>query len=159
MGTRFQAAARRLLDEQGKLTRFFKANLPEMDDQAGEVSLYLLSVIIRIFQECGGRLGRVGPAEIDAATKKIQAAAKSLLPAGEDFPARVREVADRAQPHILDEALEALFERAERKEGEVDLAHPQAGLVFLMLWAAVEALELAWSAPPSPGWAAPAEAG
>ena len=155
----FQPVARRLLEDQARLLRFFKSNLPQMENQAGEVSLYLLAVIVRIFEQCGGRLKRIGPAEIEAATAVIQGAAGTLLPAGDDFPARVREVSGRAQPHILDEALNALFEREERKEQEVDLGPPQAALVFLMLWAAVEALDRGWTAPGAPDWAEPAEAG
>ncbi len=155
----FQPVAKRLLEDQARLLRFFKANLPAMQNQTGEVSLYLLAVVVRIFDQCGGRLARVGPGEIAAATKKIQAAAGSLLPAGEDFPERVRAIADRAQPHILDEALHALFEREEKREAEVELDVDQAARVFLMLWAATEALDLAWSAPPSPDWARATEPG
>ena len=99
-------------------------------------------------------IGRVGPDEIAIATKKIQAAAPALLPWDAEFPARVRTIADRAQPHILDEALNALFEREEKQANEVDLDMEQAGRVFLMLWAATEALDAAWRAPASPEWAA-----
>ena len=159
MGMSFQTVARRSLEDQARLLRFFKSNLPQMDGQAGEVSLYLLAVVVRVFDQCGGRMKRVGAAEIEAATRKIQAHGRSLLPGDEGFPARVRQVADRAQPHLLDEALHALFEREERREEEVEIPPPQAALVFMMLWAAVEALELAWSAPPSPEWATGSEAG
>jgi hypothetical protein len=154
LGASFQPIAKRLLDDQARLVRFFKGNLPQMDDQAGEVSLYLLAVIVRIYSKCGGRLAKVGQAEIELATKKIAGAARGLLPWDAGFPERVRGLADRAQPHILDEALHALFERAERQENEVDLDLEQAGRVFLMLWAATEALDAAWRAPASPEWAA-----
>jgi hypothetical protein len=152
LGASFQPIAKRLLEDQARLLRFFKSNLPQMEDQTGEVSLYLLSVIVRIFSKCGGKLGRVGPAEIDTATRKIAAAAPKLLPWDKDFPDRVRAIADRAQPHILDEALNALFEREERQANEVDLDLEQSGRVFLMLWAATEALEAAWRAPKDPEW-------
>jgi hypothetical protein len=49
--------------------------------------------------------------------------------------------------------MHALFERDEKVDGEVDLDLDQAGRVFLMLWAATEALEAAWSAPSAPDWA------
>ena len=155
LGASFQPVAKRALEDQNKLLRFFRANLPQMDNQSGEVSLYLLAVIVRIFQQCGGKLGRVGDTEVALATARLQAAAKATLPFDEGFPERVRAVADRAQPHILDEALEALFERAERQANEVELEREQSGRVFLMLWAATEALEAAWSAPRKPDWAEP----
>lgn len=153
LGASFQPIAKRLLEDQARLLRFFRGNLPQMDEQAGEVSLYLLAVIVRIFDQCGGKLARVGPREIEIATKKIAGATRGLLPWDGGFPERVRSVTDRAQPHILDEALNALFEREEKKDNEVDLDLEQAGRVFLMLWAATEALDAAWRAPLAPAWA------
>ena len=47
----------------------------------------------------------------------------------------------------------SLFEREEKKSNEVDLDIEQSGRVFLMLWAATEALDAAWRAPASPEWA------
>lgn len=153
LGASFQPVAKRTLEDQARLLRFFKANLGDMPGSSGEVSLYLLAVVVRIFQQCGGRVAKVGPADIEAATRRIGAHAASLLPADETFPERVRAIADRAQPHILDEALHALFEREERREDEVELDHDASARVFLMLWAATEALDAAWSAPAAPDWA------
>ncbi len=154
LGASFQPVAKRALENQNKLLRFFRGNLPQMDDQAGEVSLYLLAVIVRIFEQCGGKLVRVGDKEIAHATKVIGSVSKQVLPFDDGFAGRVRAVTGRAQPHILDEALNALFEREERQENEVELDHDQSGRVFLMLWAATEALEAAWTAPKDPEWAA-----
>ena len=156
MGISFQPVARRILEDQARLVKFFRSNLPQMDAQSGEVSLYLFTVVVRIFQQCGGKLPRVGPKEIEAATAKIGQHARTLMPADAGFPERVRGVGDRAQPHILDEALHALFEREEKKDEEIELDEAQAARVFLMLWAATEALDLAWTAPTSPDWADPA---
>ncbi|GDX78263.1 hypothetical protein LBMAG42_00740 [Deltaproteobacteria bacterium] len=153
-GLAFQSIARRLVEDQSRLGRFFKANIPQMPGQSGEVALYLLAVVIRLFEKGGGRLGRVGAKEIDAATAKIQSHAKALRPGQEGFADRVREIADRAQPHILDEALHALIENQEKKAEEVEMSPEDGALVFLMLWAATEALELAWKAPANPEWAA-----
>lgn len=153
-GMSFQPAAKRALENQSRLVRFFRGNLPQMAAQPGEVSLYLLAVIVRIFEQCGGKVERVAAPEIERATAKVHAAAKAagLFPVTADFPARVRSVADRAQPHILDEALHALFEREERKDQEIEMDAEQSALVFLMLWAATEALDAAWRAPRTPVW-------
>ena len=153
-GLAFQSVARRILEDQARLARFFKSNIPVMPGQSGEVSLYLLSVVVRLFERAGGRMGRIGSKEIDAATKKIQTYAALLMPADAGFPNRVRNVDERCQPHILDEALHALFEREEKKEEEVDMPPEQAALVFLMLWAATEACNLAWTPPKNPEWSA-----
>lgn len=146
-GASFQPIAKRLLENQPALMRFFKNNMSAMDYNTGEVSLYLLSVVLRIFDRCGGRLRKVSAEELDAVTRRIQPIAVGLLPADDDFPERLRGVASRAQPHILDEALFALFERSERKANEVDLNRSQAIRVFLMLWAATEALDANWRGP------------
>ena len=154
-GLGFQAVARRLVEDQSRLARFFKANVPQMPGQTGEVALYLLAVVIRLFERGGGRLLRVGPKEVEAATAKIHAHARALRAGEPGFADRVREIADRAQPHILDEALHALLEREEKKDEEVEMEPEHAALVFLMLWAATEALELAWQAPAQPAWDQP----
>jgi hypothetical protein len=150
----FQSIAQRILSEQPRLLRFFKANLNAMAPQTGEVSLYLLAVVVQIFARSGGKLGRVDGAAIDAATQRIQGVGAGLLPADKDFPARVRGVDWRAQPHILDEALHALFEREERKDNEVSVPPDQSALLFFMLWAGTEALDQAWKAPATPEWSA-----
>lgn len=155
LGTSFQPIARRLLEEQPRLLRFFNQNLPHMENQPGEVSLYLLAVVLRIFQRAGGRLPRLGKEDVDRAAARVMAAARGFLPGDKGFPDRVRAVADRAQPHILDEALWALFEREERKDNEVDVPPQQAALIFLLLWAAVEALDAGWRAPAAPEWDSP----
>lgn len=152
LGTEFQPIARRLLEEQPKLLKFFKENLPHMEGHTGEVSLYLLSVVVRVFQRVGGKLPRVSAEEMGSAARKVMASARGFLPGDAGFPEKVRTVAGRAQPHLLDEALWALFERDEKKEQEVDVDPQQAALIFLMLWAAVEALDLAWRAPAAPDW-------
>lgn len=149
---RFQATAKRHLDAQPRLVRFFRDNMPDMPGQSGEVSLYLLAVILHIFSVSGGKLGKVGDVEIRNATARILGKAKGWLPGDADFPAKVRTVEDRRQPHILDEALHALFERTEKRAEEVELPVNDSALMFLMLWAATEALDEAWKAPAKAGW-------
>lgn len=147
-----EVAARRALDSQPRLARFFRANIPQMAAEPGEVSLYLLSVVIRVFEGAGGRLGRVGAAEIDAATRRLAAWGPKVLPGDEGLPERVRAIAERAQPHLLDEALHALFERERNLDKEIEIPPAQAALVFLMLWAATEACAAAWRPPANPDW-------
>jgi hypothetical protein len=144
---RYQSIATRLVKEQRRLSRFVKKEIPTIEGQEGQVALYLYTVVIRIFEAYGGALGRVGSREIDAARAKIGAAAAGLLPFDDGFPERVRGVADRAQPHILDESLWALFERDDLEEGELNVDPDKAGLIFLVLWVATEALDAVWEAP------------
>ena len=143
----YRGTATRLLKQQRRLLNFFKANLPAMSAQTGEVSVYLFSVIVQIFEKYGGTLSKVNGRQIDDAAARVQGSVQALLPFDASFPERVRSLEWRAQSAVLDEALWALFEREKKKDGEVDVADDQAGLIFLMLWVATEALDSAWRQP------------
>ncbi len=144
---RFASIASRLIKDQRRLSRFVKKEIPTIAGQDAQVALYLYTVVIHIFDSYGGRLGRVTSEQIDAARAKVSAHAPALLPFDKDFPERVRGVEDRAQPHILDEALHALFEREDIEDHEIPVGEDKAGLIFLILWAATEALDAAWTPP------------
>jgi len=142
-GDAFQPVATRLIKNQRRLSRFFEQNVAEMGPMASQVGLYMLSVSLRIFDQVGGRMGKINGDDIKAATARVQGTAADI------FPERAKTVEWRAQPHLLDEILWALFERDDRTEGEVDLDKDKAALVYLMLWAAIEALDSNWTAPES----------
>ena len=146
-GESFQPIATRLIKHQRRLSRFFEQNVSEMGPMASQVGLYMLSVSLRIFDQVGGRMGKVNSEDLKAATAKVQAAAGDIFPADDTFHERAKTVEWRAQPHLLDEILWALFERDDKTDGEVDLDSDKAALVYLMLWAAVEALDANWTAP------------
>ena len=149
---KFQSTATRLVKEQRRLSRFFEQNFADMGPMPGQVSLYMLSVVLRIFEQMGGRMHKVAGRDIDEAVARIDAVAEQLLPPDRELNARAKAIEWRAQPHILDEVLWALYERDddEKKEGETDLDPEQSALVYTLLWAAVEALDNNWTPPP--GW-------
>ena len=107
-----------MLKDQRRLSKFFEKNVGSLGGQSGEVALYMLAVIVRIYDQVPGRMRKVSGAVIDEASARVNGVTASLLPFDEGFPGRVRGVDWRAQPHILDEALWALFEREEKEEGE-----------------------------------------
>lgn len=146
-GDAFRAVASRLLRDQKRLTNFLKRNMPEIDQSTREVVLYMFAVCVRVFEQYGGRLKKVSGSEIDAAAERVRSLAAEIMPFDGGFPERVRAVEWRAQPHLLDEALWALFEREDREEGELDVPPEQAGMIFLLLWVAVESLNSHWTPP------------
>ena len=146
----FDATATRLIKDQRRLSRFFEQNAEPMGLVAGQVSLYMLSVCIRIFEQAGGRLRKVSGDAIIAARKRVQPMLPALMPADEDFAERAKAIVTRAQPHILDEVLWALYTRPQETDEQADLEPNQKALVYIMLWTAVEALDAAWT--PSKGW-------
>ena len=143
---RFQGTAQRLLKNQKRLTNFIQKNMAQLDAETREVVLYMYAVSLRIFEQKGGRMKKVSGSQIDTTARSLQEKLATLMPFDKDFPSRVREVDERAQEHLLDECLWALFEKEEKDDGEVDVDPNQAGLMFLLLWVAVEVLDANWSA-------------
>jgi hypothetical protein len=143
----FQNTAKRLLKEQKRLTNFMQKNMVHLDPETREVVLYMYAVSLRIFEQKGGRMKKVSGNEINASSTKVNEALSGLTPFNKEFPKRVRTVDWRAQEHLLDECLWALFEKKEKEDGEVDVDPNQAGLMFLLLWVAIETLDGNWAAP------------
>lgn len=143
----FQPVASRLLREQKPLVNFLRKNAAHIGGQEGEVTVYMLAVILRIFEQIGGRMHKASASDAQAAADRISAIADQLLPFDKELPARIRAVEWRAQPHVLDEVLWALYERTEKKEGEVDVDPKKAALIALSLWACTEALDQSWRPP------------
>ncbi len=138
-----QAALTRLLKDQRRLTRFIEQNAEELGPMSGGVSVYLMGVIVRMFDLAGGRLKSATWAQIREAEKRVHSQIESLLPLDETLPERARN-GNRAQPHILDEALRALFEREPESDDEADLDPAESIKTYLLLWVAVEVLDANW---------------
>ena len=144
MGLEFQAIASRLLKEQSSLKNFVDKSFAKIDPLAGQIATYMLSVCIRVFEQKGGKLKKINQADISKAQKVVQRSVSSLLPADDEFHTRAKAIEDRAQNHLLDEVLWALYERDEMKEEEQALDAKQSALIYIMLWTAVEALDSKW---------------
>jgi len=140
-----EAALTRLLKQQRRLTRFLEENRASMAPASAGVAVYLYGVLARIYDLAGGQLRAATWAQVRDAERRVGAAVADLLPIDEGFPERVRAVAWRAQPHILDEALMALFDREEEEEeGEAHLDEGESAKVFLLMWVANEVLDACW---------------
>ena len=144
--TEHQAALQRLLKSQRRISRFVEENAENLNMATGGVAMYMIGVILRLFDLAGGQLRSATWAQVRAAEARVQAAVPELLPLDDGLPARARAIGWRAQPHILDEALMALFER-KPKEGEEELDQIEAFKVYMLMWVATEALAENWKAP------------
>jgi len=140
-----RAAIQRLLREQRRLSKFVEENARSLTGVTGGVAVYLIGVVLRMFDLAGGRMHTISWDEIRNAERRVQPRAMELLPFDDGFVARAKTI-DRAQPHILDEALYALFER-DTKDGEAAMDPEECGKVYLLLWVAVEALHAGWTPP------------
>jgi hypothetical protein len=150
-GDAFQPVAARLVKEQRRLSRFFEQNAEPLGMMNTQVAIYMLSVCMRVFDRVGGRMRKVNGADIKAAQAKVEGLLDAVMPADDGLCDRAKAVDSRAQPHLLDEVLWALYEREDDqlKEGEQTVDPQVSALIYIMLWTAVEALDASWKAPKS----------
>jgi hypothetical protein len=144
-----QSAIQRLVREQRRLSRFVEENAKGMKSGAtGGVAVYLIGVILRMFDLSGGRMRNVTWEDVREAEKRVGGMVDLLLPVDDGLVARARAV-PRAQAHILDEALYALFERDkdQKKEEETPLDDAESLKIYLLMWVAAEALDKNWTPP------------
>ena len=142
-----QASIQRLLRDQRRLSKFVEENAKSLTGVTGGVAVYLIGVVLRMFELAGGRLRTVSWEDVRTAERRIGARAAELLPVDGSFVERARAM-DRRQPHVLDEALYALFER-DAKDGEAPMDPEECAKVYVLLWVAVDALDANWTAPRS----------
>jgi hypothetical protein len=142
-----QVSLMRLLRTQRRLGRFLEENAGQIHHHTRRRGFKLTGVIVRLFELAGGRMRTASWTQIRDAETRIQEAVGSLLPLDKELPSRARAVTWRAQPHILDEALMALFESEELSEGEEDLPLVESLKVYLALWVATEVLDGNWTPP------------
>ena len=142
-----QSAIQRLIRDQRRLSKFVEENAKGMKSKVtGGVAVYLIGVIVRMFDLAGGRMRNVTWEDVRLAEKHVGAQVDSLLPVGDGLPARARAV-PRAQAHVLDEALYALFERDQKVDGEAPLDEAESLKIYLLMWVATEALDKNWTPP------------
>lgn len=149
-----QAALARLLKGQRRLTRFVEENQKSLKPGSAQAATYLTGVVIRMFDLATGDVGQIAWEHIRAAEDKVKGELPKILPFGDGFLERFRG-ANRAQPHILDEAVMALFHNPLAAEGEMELPKGEMTKILLMLWVIVEALDAQWK--PGKGFAGEAD--
>lgn len=135
----------RLLKDHKRLTKWVSEQGENMHPATGGIANYMISVVARIFDLSGGKLKGATWDQIRAVEKRVMAQVGPLLPVDDGFVERARG-AERSQPHILDEALMALFS-SEVGEGEEEPDQGELLKIYLMMWVATEVLNGNWRAP------------
>ena len=146
MGEEFQSIAIRIGKDQKQLLKYLEGQFRSFDPMAGQVAMFMATVCVRVFEQLGKNLDKVGNKHIQAAEKIVRAHTGTLLPANDEFSKRAKEV-ERSQPHLMDEILWALFDRSEEEkmEQEIPLSKKQSAQIYFLLWVAVEALNQRWT--------------
>jgi len=146
MGEEFQSIAIRLTREQKRRMKYLEEQFSSFDPVAGQVAMYMATVCVRVFEQSGARLKKVNSDDIRSAEKLVRENVSKLLPAGDGFVERAKALG-RAQPNLMNEIIWALFERAEDelKDQEAALNDKQSVQIYMLLWVAVEALNVKWA--------------
>ena len=133
-----KAAINYLLTSQRALSRFVAVQAGQVGVGSRRKILFIQGAILRVFDLAGGKISKITTEHIADAEEKITGVAGEMLPLDDDFAERVRGVAWRGQPHLVDELLMSLFDDKELDVREI------AKLFFLM-WVVVEAVDNAWT--------------
>jgi hypothetical protein len=141
-----QTALQRLLKDQRRLTRWLEENAESLQGGTGGVGIYLFGVVARMFDLAGGRLKAATWAQVREAEARVGKLAPSLLPLDDGLLERARAL-PRAQPHILDEALMALFLAQEVAPEQEQYAKTEAFKLYLLMWVATEVMDENWTPP------------
>ena len=136
----------RLLKSQRRLSRFVEENQESMKAGTAGVSVYMVGVIVRIFELAGGSLRTATWDDLRAAEQKVGVHIDALLPLDDGFVDRFHAVPDRAQAHILDEAAMVLLQ-VRSGDAEQDLDNTEALKVLLVSWVVTEVLDACWRPP------------
>ena len=96
------------------------------DPLAYQIAMYILKVCMRVFEQSGGDMRKVNTQDIRDAEAKIKPLLSPSSSAGDGFSERAKAV-ERSQPHLMDEVLWALFDRAEEEQkGRRDASQSKA---------------------------------
>jgi hypothetical protein len=137
-----KTAILRVVRTQRKLLAFVKQNSDSIAAGSQGLPGRLLGFVARLFDLSGGKLRSPTWDQIRAVQTRVMAEVDGLLPADGGVPERVRAVDWRAQPHVLDELLTALFD--ERVPLDRRFEPGEALKLFLLLWVCVEVMDQNW---------------
>ncbi|MFT4624381.1 MAG: hypothetical protein ACI8PZ_003040 [Myxococcota bacterium] len=132
----------RVVRTQRKLLAFVKQNSESIAAGSSGLPERLLGFVARLFDLAGGKLRAPSWDQVRAAQDRVTAELDALLPADGGVPERVRAVEWRAQPHVLDELLTALFD--ERVPLDRRFEPAEALKLFLLMWVCVEVMDSNW---------------
>ncbi len=137
--------ARELINRIGKcqsnLLSFVIVFTEDLGVDAHELSLYLFTVIYRVFEKAAfGRIRQLKQREIEAAYEGNEKFCERYLAAHERFLAKAAESIAMPQPFVMKYLIEALFEAPEQEEDPVVLSEEDSGQIFLVLKTAIDLL-------------------
>lgn len=135
---RHTAGITHLVRTQRKLAKYVDANGRSIGVGKRHTAVYLLGVVLRVFDLAGGKVGRIALPAVIEAEARIGEHAPQLLPIDDELPIRLRSIEGRAQPHLLDEMVMDLVTHD-------DLDPLEMFKMFLLMWVVVEVVDAHWT--------------
>ncbi|MEN0066673.1 MAG: hypothetical protein AAGA48_31360 [Myxococcota bacterium] len=135
-----KTAITRLVRSQRKLAKYVDTQAQTISAGQRHTAIYLLGVVLRIFDLAGGKLKRIAVPQVVDAEGRVKPHVAAIMPPDEGLAERVRSIEGRAQPHLLDEMLMDLWNTPDTEP--VELLK-----LFLLLWIVVEVVDEHWVPP------------
>ncbi|MEM6925336.1 MAG: hypothetical protein AAF602_00290 [Myxococcota bacterium] len=135
-----KTAITRLVRSQRKLAKYVDSQAQSISAGREHTAVYLLGVVLRIFDLAGGKLHRIPVPAIVEAETRVTGLVPSLMPPDDAMTERLRALDDRAQPHLLDEMVMDLWDNPD--EDAVELVK-----MFILMWIVVEVVDRHWVPP------------
>ncbi len=130
---------------QPDLLSFILEFTEDLDEQAGELGVYILFVVYHIFLKgYGKKIKRVTPEEIVECYENNERLMESLETAHVRFFERVAEVQLSPQPYVIKYVVDTLFEVPDDEEDDSNtpLSEEDMGYLFMLLKTAIDVLNL-----------------
>ena len=127
-------------NSQPDLLAFVMESTKEMAQSVRELAIYMFVVVYRMFQQAHGRIKKISSEEIIECYKHNEGLLERLEGSHEKFFDRIASLQTSKQPHVVRYVADALMEEDEGEDA-VSLTEEQRGFLFLVLKAAIDALD------------------
>jgi hypothetical protein len=127
-------------NSQPDLLAFVMESTKEMAQSVRELAIYMFVVVYRMFQQAHGRIKKISSEEIIECYKHNEGLLERLEGSHEKFFDRIASLQTSKQPHVVRYVADALMEEDEGEDA-VSLTEEQKGFLFLVLKAAIDALD------------------
>jgi hypothetical protein len=128
---------------QPDLLSFILEFTEDLDEQAGELAVYLLFVVYHMFRKgYGNDIKRVTAEEIIECYEENERLMERLEKAQDEFFNRVAEVQLSPQPYVIRYVVDSLSEEPEEDEDREPLSEEDVGYLFMLLKTVIDVLNM-----------------
>ncbi len=130
----------KITNSQPELLAFVTESTQEMSQEVRELAIYMFVVVYRMFQQAHGKIKKISSDEIIKCYEHNESLMERLEGSHEKFLDRITSLQTSKQPYVVKYVADALMEEDEGEDA-VALTEEQKGFLFLVLKAAINALD------------------